>query len=414
MPVWSSVIKRIALVLTIFQLCAYAHYQSIIAGQDFRLVQSAVIMWEQIMNQQYQLQSRLPLPANHIYHRMPELQKKPSIHFIFCEAYGSVCFLREDMKHILEPVFQTMDSTLKQHGWFVSSTLSQSPVMGGRSWLGYTTALSGINTGNQIQYDALITSPTPPPNIPSILRKEGYYTLGMSTLKSDANLSDKIRHNAYTRYWNYNTWYLYPDFHYGTHIENWYGGLHDQFAFGWLRDSVLPFVSAPVFTFFITISSHYPYFAPPPFMKHWQDLEHYSSPWPAEERWLDTMHMGPRYAACIQYTLHSIYDHILHFDNKEDIFVLIGDHQPAALDYQGKIPELRAATPVHIITRDSAFIRHINQVGFQPGVLPSMNPHDVILHESIMSRFLKAFYLTYGSSTKAVDSLQIYPEGWGY
>jgi hypothetical protein len=82
------------------------------------------------------------------------------------------------------------------------------------------------------------------------------------------------------------------------------------------------------------------------------------------------------------------------FGKQNDIFILVGDHQPPVLTRHKDGFE----TPIHIFCKDSTFVRGFNAYGFNPGL--QISPaHKSITHEGIYSMFMREFLRNYGTDT---------------
>ncbi len=81
-----------------------------------------------------------------------------NVFVIFVESYGITLF--EDAQHFerIEPRLRELDSTLRSAGYFFSSAQIRSSTFGGGSWRAHATFLSGLDTGSEHRYDALLQS----------------------------------------------------------------------------------------------------------------------------------------------------------------------------------------------------------------------------------------------------------------
>ncbi|MBK7474650.1 MAG: hypothetical protein IPI11_00995 [Haliscomenobacter sp.] len=58
-------------------------------------------------------------------------------------------------------------------------------MMGGRSWLSFTSGLTGVSIDNQRSYNALLESRFRFPHMVQFFNTQGYHTTWLSTMKSN-------------------------------------------------------------------------------------------------------------------------------------------------------------------------------------------------------------------------------------
>ena len=96
-----------------------------------------------------------------------------------------------------------------------------------------------------------------------------------------------------------------------------------------------------------------------------------------------------------------MFDFIRKNGRSNDIFVIVGDHQPPALgttDFK---------TPIHIISKDATFVSGFLNYGFSEGLLPET--HQEMNHEGFYSMFLREFIRNYGTDSTNLPSY--FPNG---
>jgi hypothetical protein len=101
-----------------------------------------------------------------------------------------------------------------------------------------------------------------------------------------------------------------------------------------------------------------------------------------------------RYLRSIDYTLEMLTDFILRHAEEDAIFVLVGDHQPPRVSRRDDGYE----TPIHIVSRDAAFIATLDQYGFTPGTVVDPAAGPAIRHEGIYSLLMRSLIQTYGEN----------------
>ncbi|MEK7256128.1 MAG: hypothetical protein AAB316_15360, partial [Bacteroidota bacterium] len=216
---------------------------------------------------------QLPAPLPHQAFLEKELPAKPDIYFIAVEAYGAVASLAPELAGDFQILAGKLERQLDSAGWHSASTYSCSPIIGGRSWLGFTTALTGMHLGNQAHYNNLFKCNPDFPHLVRMLNSNGYFTARLSTLRNSPLADSILPTKELNRFWEFDRFVQFSDIPYRGFQYDLYGGIPDQYSFGFVRDSVLAQVRQPRFLFFITMSSHYPWYEPPPVVGDWRQLD---------------------------------------------------------------------------------------------------------------------------------------------
>ena len=325
-----------------------------------------------------------------------QLAHRPNIYLLFVESYGSVLYKRPDYKIAYTELLNTMQDRLTDGGYTVASTLSESPMWGGGSWMAYTSALFGLRIDAQPQYLALMDrydTPEGPryPDIGSYLRSQGYYYQWVTSISVELR---EDMWEKYRRFYGVDRWVRYHDLAYEGPRYGWGPAPADQYVLAYSRDVLEKDIDQPLFTFFITQNSHYPWDPLPSMVDDWRTLADATpdgDPVPTDV--LDHQELRARYLSAIDYQLNMLTDFILNHADEDAIFVLIGDHQPPRVSRRNDGYE----TPVHIITRDPAFIASLDPYGFTPGTVVDDTAGPSIHHEGIYSLLMRSLIQTYGT-----------------
>ena len=111
------------------------------------------------------------------------------------------------------------------------------------------------------------------------------------------------------------------------------------------------------------------------------------------------------YLNSIDYELEYLTRFILERGTENDIFVLVGDHQPPRVSRRDDGFE----TPMHIISRNPDFIAGLAEYGFTPGLHVDVASNEPLRHEGFFSMFARALLSAYGEDP---DTLPPYlPKG---
>ena len=144
---------------------------------------------------------------------------------------------------------------------------------------------------------------------------------------------------------------------------------------------------SPYFLFFITLNTHAPFYLPPPVVENWKDLDAIKVSPNGGTR----LEQGPpikRYSKEVRYILDVLAQFILQKADEHSLFILLGDHQPAGMEFMVHGKTDTYATPVHIVSKDKSWINLFIQHGFNTGMIPDFKPHSLLKHEGFYSFFM--------------------------
>ncbi len=318
------------------------------------------------------------------------LREKPDIYLIFLESYGSVLYKRGDFYQAYVKLLDEMEQQLDDNGWAATSTRSVSPTWGGGSWISYTSTLSGLRLDSHAQYLAMFNRYTrePFPHLTNYLRSQGYRSYRLS---SNSDVLNDLEWQRYKSFYGVDEWLRFPDLNYHGPLFGWGPSPPDQYALNYAHGYMNRSSGAPHVFFFITQNSHYPWTPLPEMAPVWQSLNDAppAPPPPTQRQPVEVMRQ--QYLASIQYELKMVTDFIVKQGDEDDIFILIGDHQPARVARYADGWD----TLVHIVSRNEKFVESFAEFGFVPGLFTrSRDP--AIHHEGFYSLFMRVFLAQYG------------------
>ena len=303
------------------------------------------------------------------------------VYLLFLESYGAVLYDDARAALPMRALRQRFGAELAASGWQVVSAFVRSPTFAGASDLAHLGLLSGIDLTDPMRHDVLLT--TRRPTLISLFRAAGYQTLGL--------------YPAVSWEWPERAFYGFDVYlegrtlgYRGPRLGYWW--IPDQFSFARL-DELHPrdAAAAPRFVFFPTITTHLPFSPVPPFQPDWQRMLG-ERPFDAAdtERALaeapNWSNMFPDYLRMFDYTYRWLGAWLSRPEPREAIYVLLGDHQPAAnITGEGASWDV----PVHVVSRDAALLERFTAQGFSPGLEP---PRAALapMHE-LTGMLLKAF-----------------------
>ncbi len=335
------------------------------------------------------------------------LKAHPNVYLIFVESYGSILYTRPFYQETYHDLMTSWQEKLEAAGWHTATTLSISPMWGGGSWMAYTSAMFGLRITEQQQFLALREKYQylPYPNLGRYMHSQGYdYTWVVPiTRKLPENITEMNR-----RFYGADRWITFKDLHYTGPMYGWGPSPPDQYTLGFIRNEVVPQEEKPLFLFFLTQSSHYPWAPLPPVVNNWRELNYLDieggSLSKEEMARLSFTAIRQNYLNAVVYSIDMLGDFLLHLDDPNAIVVLIGDHQPPAVSARRD----GYATPVHVLSRDAAFVDDFAQYGFRPGLWLE-DPQPTMHHEGLYSMLVRQLVAHYGENPS--DLPPYLPEG---
>ncbi|MFK7782317.1 hypothetical protein [Psychroserpens sp.] len=320
------------------------------------------------------------------YVKTIKLKKKPNIIFMFLESYGSFAFSEPEHNREFRQKLDDIYKSLQTNDYHVASTLSESPVSSGGSWLSHSSILFGTKVRDIAAHEVIFSHTDYVSNLeslPKYFETHGYNTAMTTTLSYDQNEVDwqKVT-NAYP----FEKLMLYNDFNYKGKTVPIFGDrftIPDEYTLNFAYQSLVD--KSPFLLSVSTINSHYNYISPIAPLNHWGD---YNS---TDFSLTDGLKKNniKNYFTAINYQIDYIHNFLLNNKLDDTITVLIGDHQPPFITPSA----IDKATPIHIITKNNDFVKAFKRFNFSEGLVPSQQTQK---HESFFSKFLYALNDAYG------------------
>lgn len=331
-----------------------------------------------------------------------KLAQKPNIYLLFVESYGSVLYKRPDWREAYLDMLQAAETRLQESNFHYASALSQSPTWGGGSWLSYTSVLFGLHIETHPQYLTLMeryqTQEPRYPDLGTYLRTQGYHYFWTTSIAEE--LGDK-KWNSYKSFYGVDEWLRYSDLQYSGKRYGWGPAPPDQYVLAYARDVAMAEQESPLVMFYITQNSHYPYQPLPTLANDWHALNTPSTTGdPLPEEGISHTQLRDNYLKAIDYELAMLTDFILNHADEDAIFFLIGDHQPPSVSRRADSFD----TPVHIISRDPAYIEKLADYGFVNSLIVDDTQPTTIRHEGLYSLISRTLLQTYGTRPNIAPS----------
>jgi hypothetical protein len=319
-----------------------------------------------------------------------ELKNKPNIYFIPVESYGRILYDHPELRDEYKKYMLDFEHVLNQNSWASTSHLSLAPITGGASWVSYSSALFGFDIKDQGVYLALLNRPEMHhyQHFMRWFQDMGYANYRLAPIAGFKGM--KIPWDTYSSFYAIDEWIKYEEMNYTGKLIGFGPCPPDQFSLGFAKEFITNKKTEPYCLFFITQNSHSPFNAPEKVVEDWHDL----SDGTQVEQGSSSIFTKPKlvdYASAIRYQLSFITDFIVGKGKENDIFILIGDHQPPT--FPGVNDGLE--TPVHIISKNASFVDSMRPYGFEEGMLKK-DTSQAMRHEGMYSLLVRELVRSYG------------------
>jgi hypothetical protein len=307
--------------------------------------------------------------------------KGADVFLFFIESYGAVSWDRPSFAAQLAASRTRFADAIHSTNRQVVSAFVESPTFGGSSWLAHLSLMSGIEVRGPDTNALLMTQKRD--SMVAAFSQRGYRTVAlMPGLK---------------QVWPEGVFYGFDDIYNGERLQyngpefGWFA-IPDQFSIAKLdalETSRQP--RAPLFVFFPTISTHFPFSPTPPYQADWTkvltdepyDAAQITRAYSTQPDWVD---FGPGYVDAMTYDFASLEGYLRARPDRDFVMILLGDHQPPAA-VSGE--HASWDVPVHVIASRQDVLDRLLASGFREGLTP---PHPAIgrMH-ALLPMLLEAF-----------------------
>lgn len=303
---------------------------------------------------------------------------------VFVESYGRSAV---DDSPVASPVTNLLkqgSDRLASDGFAAKSGFLTSSVQGGGSWMAHATFSAGVWTDNQRRYDTLVASNRL--TLEGAFKKAGWRTIAVSPGNN--------REWPESRFFGFDQAYNAQELAYlGPGIQGWFP-IPDQYSLAKMNDILRAQPDDSAFMTEITLtSSHGPWAQTPPLLD-WKDIDdgsvfnRYAEMMKADgPTWSDPPKVQAAYQNAIKYSLESIVSYVENFADDDQVFIILGDHQPASVVTGDNASK---DVPISIVSRDAAVTARIEPWGWSNGLRPN-NDAPVWPMDVFRDQFLRAF-----------------------
>ena len=313
----------------------------------------------------------------------------PNIHIIFLESYGSYYYLEPTIKDQSIKLVNKFQETLSKSNWGIRSNFSRSPTSGGQSWLTYTSMLYGMNIRDNTHYENILHDSDfrQSNGLLKILKESGYTNYNLNPISPINGIN--VPYKELREFYSIDEWILQETIDFQGNMYGFGPCPPDQYSMNYTMEKIKKEKKQPYTFFYLTKNTHSP-FITPPFSDDWKELNNSAKP--------THVHMGfmkhptqEDYTKAMKYQFDNLTDFIKKHEQSNDIFLLMGDHQPPLLAN----PDTHSlTTPVHIISQNKHFLDSFDNYGFCNNLMEAKRH---ITHEAMYSIFLKTFAETFAT-----------------
>jgi hypothetical protein len=303
------------------------------------------------------------------------------VFLIFIESYGAIAYERPDMAPQLAAGRADLDAAIHGTGRDVVSAYVESPTFGGSSWLAHLSLMSGVEVRDPETNARLMTEKRE--TIVTTFKRAGHRTVALMPGLRQA--------------WPEGAFYGFDDIYGASRLDyrgpefGWFA-VPDQFSLAKFDTLEVAQPSrAPLFVFFPTISTHFPFIPTPPYQPDWGRMmaeRPYDGPSivRAYAQQPDWTHFGPGYVSAISYDYATLAGYLRLRADRDVVMILLGDHEPAAAVSGEGAPW---DVPVHVIASRPQILDRLRTRGFHSGLTPA---RPVLGHmNTLLPLLLRAF-----------------------
>ncbi len=288
------------------------------------------------------------------------------VHVVFVESYGRVAIDHPQVAPRVTALWNDLAPQLSVAGFEVRTTLCRPAIRGGASWLAHAQFFSGARIDHQRGWELLLRSDLTP--LPKLFAEAGYHTVEVMP--------------AMDRHWPAGqAFFGFAESR--TQLELGYTGTHyhwgqmpDQFALNHLLRSVVEPATKPLFTAFMSVTSHTPFRRVPPYFADWKIDDHSFAVPPLREHdevpWNGVGEpevVVPAYLDTLEHTLRSVTGFVCRL-TRPSIVIVLGDHQPPFANSLHP-PDPSFDVPMHVFTNRPELVTPLAGLGLARGFAPA-------------------------------------------
>ncbi len=292
---------------------------------------------------------------------------RASVFLVVVESYGMSALSDPRHAETVLPAIRAAEAELRSAGFEMGSAYLTSPTFGGGSWLAHATLASGVRIEDQVAHDLLLASDLLP--VAEYFNRSGYRTLRA--------MPGTLWPWPEGEFYRFHRTYIAPDFGYRGPSFG-FAPMPDQFVLDWVARHEVRKAPGPLFVELILTGSHAAFDLQAPYLDDWERIGdgsvfHALAPVRFPVGWDELAMASPGYSAAIAHEITLLKDFILRFLEREELVVIVGDHQPCVELVGADQPW---SVPVHVVSRNAGLVREFTRRGYTAGLIPDpQRPH---------------------------------------
>jgi hypothetical protein len=293
------------------------------------------------------------------------------VHVLIIESYGRVALRQPELAARLKTVWQQLGQDLHAAGFDAMSGACCPSVSGGGSWLSHAELFSAVRVPEQRTHRLLFRSNLVP--LPRHFADVGYHTVEVMPAQDKHYRLDPRQPGGPedgSEFYGFEESATQLELGYEGTVYHW-GRMPDQFALHYLLERVVKPAKRPLFTAFVSVTSHMAWQMVPPFISDWRiDANTFAGP--AQEEHPCGLLFDPKdpalidaYGDCLEYALRAAVGFVCRLPRPSLVF-LLGDHQPPIA---GSVqpPDHTRDVPIHAFANRRELLDPCRTIGFVPG-----------------------------------------------
>lgn len=309
------------------------------------------------------IRSRLAVAAKVMAAAPIDLERldRADVHVLVIESYGRHALREPRLAARLRALWQQVGPELRAAGFEVCSAACRPANSGGGSWLSHAQMLSAARISGRREFQLLLESDVQP--LPRRFQAAGYHTVEVMPA-----MPEHWPHGQ--RFYGFDEAITQLELGYRGVVYHW-GLMPDQFALHHLLERVVRPATRPLFTLFVSVTSHVPFRMVPPYIADWQiDATTFERPPEAVHRvtWFDVPQspkLLPAFGDTLEYALRTAAGFVARLP-RPSLVIVLGDHQ-APIAGIGPHADSSYDVPIHVLANRPELLARCRQLGFVDG-----------------------------------------------
>ena len=284
------------------------------------------------------------------------------VHVLVVESYGDIAWRHPELAPRMRRLWTDLEGELRANAFAMVSGCVQPAITGGGSWMAHQELFTAIRVPDQRTWEHVLKSEGR--RLPGLFAAAGWHTVEVMPAMP-------YHWPVGAAFYGFAQSLVKPDIPYAGHPYA-FGHMPDQVALLHLLDHVVRPAQRPLFTTFVSVSSHAPWPEIPRYVGDWRptaaDFAQPAIVHPVS--WTDLPSgepLLPAYADSLDYALRTAVGYVARLP-RPSLVLLLGDHQPPLSAVDVACPEdRRLDVPVHVISNRPNLLAPWREDGFVPG-----------------------------------------------